>query len=104
MRCAPTPTQCPLPSILIAVCVLMFSSFDFVCSMGAVAPMKSCGPQAPASARVSNGHAAMEHQRPGQSSSSRSVKAPAPAEQAAPAAPARARVRACISTRRTRHS
>ena len=25
MRCAPTPPQCPLPSILIAVCVPMSS-------------------------------------------------------------------------------
>ena len=29
MRCAPTPPQCPLPSILIAVCVPMSSYCDF---------------------------------------------------------------------------
>ena len=29
MRCAPTPPQCPLPSILIAVCVSMSSHCDF---------------------------------------------------------------------------
>ena len=29
MRCAPTPPQCPLPSILIAVCVPMSSHCDF---------------------------------------------------------------------------
>ena len=29
MRCAPTPPQCPLPSILIAACVPMFSYCDF---------------------------------------------------------------------------
>ena len=29
MRCAPTPPQCPLPSILIAICVPMSSHCDF---------------------------------------------------------------------------
>ena len=42
MRCAPTPPQCPLPSILIAVCVPMSSHCDLygMCAQHLVAFVK----------------------------------------------------------------